>query len=74
MGESARHIRLVNPMQAARVYNDLYYYVRPMLAVSGGSLVALSTPWGKRGFFHKVWTDGEGWERVKIPAADCPRI
>jgi hypothetical protein len=60
--------------EAARVPDDLYYAVRPMLAVSGGRLVALSTPWGKRGWWHDSWQDGEGWERVHITALDCPRI
>jgi hypothetical protein len=61
--------------EAARVPDDLYRAVRPMLAVSGGRLVALSTPFGKRGWFHSEWADHEGsWERVKVPAVLCPRI
>ena len=37
-----------------------------MLAVSGGRLIGLSTPWGKRGWFHAAWTSGDpSWERVK---------
>jgi hypothetical protein len=32
--------------EAARVDDSLYRSVRPMLAVSGGRLVALSTPFG----------------------------
>ena len=35
--------------EAARVIDELYYATRPMLAVSGGRLLALSTPFGKRG-------------------------
>ena len=60
--------------EAARVVDDLYYSVRPMLAVSGGRLIALSTPFGKRGWFYREWMDGIGWERHKITATDCPRI
>lgn len=60
--------------EAARVTDALYYAVRPMLAVSGGRLVMLSTPFGKRGVFFEEWTDGEGWERYEVPASDCPRI
>ena len=67
-------VRLLIIDEAARVSDDLYYSVRPMLAVSGGRLVALSTPFGKRGWFHQEWTHGQQWERVKIPAHDCPRI
>jgi hypothetical protein len=60
--------------EAARVDDGLYYAVRPMLAVSGGRLVALSTPYGKRGWFHDEWF-GEGqWERVRVTAEQCPRI
>jgi len=61
--------------EAARVPDDLYRSVRPMLAVSGGRLVALSTPFGKRGWFHQEWTDGgPGWQRTLVKATDCPRI
>jgi hypothetical protein len=68
-------VRLLVIDEAARVSDDLYYSVRPMLAVSGGRLVALSTPWGKRGFFHQEWTEGAGdWLRVKVTADQCPRI
>ena len=46
-----------------------------MLAVSGGNIVLLSTPFGQRGFFHKEWTEGgSGWERVMVKATDVPRI
>jgi hypothetical protein len=60
--------------EAARVADPLYYAVRPMLAVSRGRLVALSTPFGKRGWFHDAWHSDETWERVRITAEQCPRI
>ncbi len=60
--------------EAARVPDPLYEAVRPMLAVSGGGLVAMSTPWGKRGWWHKSWEEGIGWKRVMVPATMCPRI
>lgn len=60
--------------EASRVPDSLYYAVRPMLAVSGGRLVALTTPFGKRGWFYEEWERGEGWERVKVRADRCPRI
>lgn len=60
--------------EASRVEDDLYKAVRPMIAVSGGALVAVSTPFGQRGWFHDEWTAGLGWERVKRTAAECPRI
>jgi hypothetical protein len=61
--------------EAARVPDELYYSVRPMLAVSGGRLICLSTPFGKRGFFFNEWEEGGGdWHRTKILATDVPRI
>jgi hypothetical protein len=61
--------------EASRVPDALYQSVRPMLAVSGGSILLLSTPFGKRGFFHAEWEEGgSSWHRTKITAYDCPRI
>ncbi len=60
--------------EAARVDDPLYHSIRPMLAVSGGRLIMMSTPWGKRGVFHQEWVEGIGWERYEVPASHCPRI
>jgi hypothetical protein len=64
--------------EASRVDDSLYHAVRPMLAVSGGSLMMLSTPWGRRGVFYEEWTrepgDSSVWERYEVPASQCPRI
>jgi hypothetical protein len=60
--------------EAARVDDGLYYAIRPMLAVSGGRLMMLSTPYGKRGVFFEEWTGREGWERYEVKAGGCPRI
>lgn len=67
-------VRLLVVDEAARVPDDLYFAIRPMLAVSGGRLICLSTPFGKRRFFFEEWTQGAGWERITITGADCPRI
>ncbi len=60
--------------EAARIDDALYHAVRPMLAVSGGALMMLSTPFGKRGVFYEAWTSGVGWERYEVPASRCSRI
>ena len=60
--------------EASRVSDELYYAVRPMIAVSGGRLLLLSTPFGKRGVFYEEWTGGSAWERYTVTAAECPRI
>jgi hypothetical protein len=60
--------------EASRVADELYFAVRPMLAVSGGALMMLTTPYGKRGVFFEEWSGGAGWERYEVPAEECPRI
>ena len=72
-GFSAVSLLLVD--EAARVSDDLYMAIRPMLAVSEGTLWLMSTPFGKRGFFYEAWAHGGAeWERVRVPADECPRI
>jgi hypothetical protein len=60
--------------EAARIPTDLYRSVRPMLAVSQGRLVALSTPFGRRGWFWEEWEGNGPWRRVQITWRECPRI
>lgn len=67
-------VRLLAVDEAARVPNELYYSIRPMLAVSGGRLIALSTPGGTRGWWYEAWCSSEPWERYEVPAEVCPRI
>ncbi len=67
-------VRLLIIDEAARVPDELYRAVRPMLAVSQGRLVALSTPFGKRGWFHSEYTQGEGWRKIEARATECQRI
>ena len=67
-------VRLLAVDEAARVEDELYLSVRPMLAVSGWRLIALSTPFGTRGWWYQAWRSDETWERYAIPAQECPRI
>ena len=60
--------------EAAQVADDTYYSVRPMLAVSKGRLIILSTPFGKRGFFYQACEKETGWWKKEITADQCPRI
>ncbi len=60
--------------EASRVPDDLYRSVRPMLAVSQGRLLALSTPFGQRGWFYEEWIGPGPWRRVHVPWSQCPRI
>lgn len=61
--------------EAAFTDDELAFAVRPMLATSGGRFLALSTPFGRRGWFYEAWDGGgDDWQRVKVTAHDCPRI
>jgi hypothetical protein len=60
--------------EAAFVDDELYFAIRPMLATSGGRLILMSTPFGKRGHFWQVWDEGQDWHKVKVPATEIPRI
>jgi hypothetical protein len=72
-GFSAVSLLLVD--EAARVEDEIYLAIRPTLAVSRGTLWLMSTPFGKRGFFYETWANGgPDWERVRVPAEECPRI
>lgn len=60
--------------EASRIPDALYAAARPMLAVGRGRLVALSTPFGRQGWFWREWAAGAGWERHEAPWTACPRI
>jgi hypothetical protein len=67
--------RLVLADEAARVPNDIFASVLPMLAVSDGDFIGLSTPFGRRGWWADAYLSGsDDWQRWEIPATACPRI
>lgn len=68
-------VDLIIEDEASRVDDMLYYSIRPMLAVSGGGLILMSTPFGKRGHFYEEWErGGDVWQRLEIQATEIPRI
>jgi hypothetical protein len=79
-GADAENIRgysgpaLVCIDEAARCSEALWVAMKPMVSVSQGAIIMLSTPWGLRGFFHREWTTGQGWLKIEVPASMCPRI
>ena len=60
--------------EAARIPDALYVAVRPMISISGGSMMLLSTPYGKRGFFYRVWSQSHRWQKIMVTASECPRL
>lgn len=70
-GYSAVSLLIID--EAARVKDDIYAAVRPMLATTGGKLILLSTPAGREGFFAQAWESQE-FTHYEIDATQCPRI
>lgn len=68
--------RLIVLDEAAQIPDDVLAAVRPMMATNPkAELIALSTPFGKRGWFYEAWTGGDPvWSRVKVTVDMCPRI
>jgi terminase large subunit-like protein len=60
--------------EASRCPDALFTALRPMIAVSQGSLFLLSTPFGRRGFFYQAWAEGDDWLKVQVTADQCPRL
>ena len=61
--------------EAAYLLDETHTAIRPMLATSGGQLILMSTPRGRRGHFFEYWQNGgPGWARISVLAAECPRI
>jgi hypothetical protein len=56
--------------EAARVGDETYYALRPMMARSQGRIVAISTPFGKRGWFYEAY---EG-TKTDTSSLDLPAI
>ena len=61
--------------EAAQVSDELFHTAMPMVIARRGRVIALSTPFGKRGFFYRACTQSKGrWELIKITAEQSARI
>jgi phage FluMu gp28-like protein len=68
-------VTMVVVEEAAFCSDEMYAAVAPMLATTDGPLWMLSTSGAKSGFFYETWQHGgPEWHRVRVLAADCPRI
>jgi hypothetical protein len=66
--------RLIIKDEAAYVSDAMQAALDPMLAVSNGRLIEMSSPNGRRGGFFENWTHADRVERIKIIGRECPRI
>jgi cytochrome c-type biogenesis protein CcmE len=60
--------------EAAAVPDLDYHGILPALIATQGEQVLLSTPRGKRGFFHELWHSGDDWQRVMVRSDEVGRI
>jgi hypothetical protein len=66
--------KLVITDEAAYVSDAMQASLAPMLAVSQGRQIDMSSPNGRRGYYYENWSRGEGIERIRIIGRECPRI
>lgn len=68
-------VTLILEDEASQVKDEFYQAILPMLIINKGQLIAMTTPYGKRGHFFEEWTNGgDEWKRIEITAAQCPRM
>src|SRR5215204_4846419 len=60
--------------EAAAVPDQDYHGILPALIATQGEQVLLSTPRGKRGFFHEIWHGAEDWQRMMVRSDEVGRI
>lgn len=63
------HMLIVD--EAAFVPDELFDAIIPSLAATNGTLILLSTPFGKEGFFYHAWLD-PAFSHHEFSAAECP--
>jgi len=73
-GYSAPDLVIID--EACYAKDNLYNTVSPMMAVSSGELVLISTPFISSGFFYEIWMDkaDKSWNRIEITANNVARI
>jgi hypothetical protein len=62
--------------EAAFIQEPVWAAVTPMLAVTKGQIVLLSTPFGKAGFFYERFKEDyeDTWKTVHLTSLECSRV
>lgn len=83
-GKSAPDMVIID--EASRTPDEVFVALSPMLMMSQGQLILISTPHGKQGEFFRCWTGNnqyspeewasihDEWERYQITAEENPRL
>jgi hypothetical protein len=67
-------VKLLIYEEASRVPDALFHTCTPMLAVSHGRMIALSTAFGRLGWYFDAWDHDQSWHKENVTADKCPRI
>lgn len=65
-------VNLLIADEAAFIPEEVWTAVTPMLAVTRGNIILLSTPCGKEGYFYRAFED-DTFTTFHVSAEDCPR-
>jgi hypothetical protein len=61
--------------EASRIPDDVFQAMTPSTAATRGTIVGLTTPSGRRGWFSDLWHGGgSDWRRTKIAVHDVPHV
>ena len=67
--------RLIVVDEAAFASEDVFKALEPMLTVSNGTFILLSTPNGQSGYFYEQWhAENSPWKRLQGSLDRCPRV
>lgn len=75
-GPRSYSTKMVVVDEASFVPDEFYYAVKPTFAITTGQFIAMSTPFGKRGWFWEAWVDENDrrWKKTLLTAYECERI
>lgn len=66
-------VNLLIEDEASRVDDAVHIAVTPMLMVSKGQFIMMSTPHGKRGHFYESWQGDNDWQKYHVTTHQCVR-
>jgi len=67
--------RLIVVDEAAFASEEVFNALEPMLTISNGTFILLSTPNGQSGYFYEQWHAETGpWKKLKGSLDRCPRV
>lgn len=65
-------INLLIADEAAFIPEEVWTAVTPMIAITRGKMILLSTPFGREGYFYRCFSD-DTFTQFHVSSEDCPR-